>query len=305
MIAAGKKVIVPILVLWKQSGGSIAPLAQFSGEPFCGGLPSLVIIKRQTDGLDAWVLLQYPEHCLSTCAAKRHVALALPVLRVQADIGQQIDGGLENEQVLTGACMVEAVLRQTAFYIDPKGPAFEIGASHMGMTGNAVLVETDEHGVMMIRFFVKRSCVGEMLDDRSVDSTAFHEVSKQAAHILIPWRQDERRWREVFFFIGCWISSTVFSVQQQFHGFLIAETVLTLHKADGTAPHRDSVIEPLAAPNRDAVVTIQTLVPAGRKEPFSATAEEFHQVYRVGPLLLLVGKWNIGHGKKTFQKCIA
>ena len=91
--------------------------------------------------------------------------------------------------------MVEAVLRQTAFYIDPKGPAFEIGASHVGMTGNAVFVETDEHGVVVVCFFIECSCMGEMLDDRPVDPTAFHEVSKQTAHILISWGQDKRRWR--------------------------------------------------------------------------------------------------------------
>ena len=67
-----------------------------------------------------------------------------------------------------------------------------------------------------------------------------------------------------------------------------------LDKADRMPTLAAVVVIPLAAPDGNAVVVSQTILPPGAEQLLSPLPQQRHQIYGVGPLLLLVGKVNVG-----------
>ena len=83
--------------------------------------------------------------------------MALPVFRIQGEIGKQVDGSLKHIQVPIVSQVVKAVSRVAALYIELDGSSTAIGAALLCMTWNAVFVCPDEHGVVIFRILIERS----------------------------------------------------------------------------------------------------------------------------------------------------
>ena len=143
------EVLVPILV-YRQKPFRMAALSlQRLGELSRGLDASGVMVQAEEHRLEPWVLLQHPQHGLISHAAEGDIAVCGPLVRIERQEGQQVDGRFEHIELVAVSCVVEAVPGDTALHIDAEGLAEISNASLVGMTGNAVFVLSDEHGVVI------------------------------------------------------------------------------------------------------------------------------------------------------------
>ena len=168
------------------------------------------------------------------------------------------------------------------------------------MTGNAVFIDSDEHGVVVFLAPIHgllTALIDEFLPDEGVehlpiDAPLLEQIGIHPAHGLVGGRQLERLGRLRGLSSRRGIGSAEVVAQQHRHGFGVANTVILLHKADGSAALFGSVVEPLAASDGDAVVAGKALIPAGGNELLTAAAEKLLQVHRGGPFFLFFREWN-------------
>ena len=169
------------------------------------------------------------------------------------------------------------------------------------MTGNAVFIESDEHGVVVFLctvpgFFtalVDELLAHEGIEYLAVDATLFQQVGIHTAHgLTLRWeREGLCRLRHL---LPCRrvIPSQIIAEEQR-HSVWVTESIELLDEADSSTALFGGVIEPLAATDGDAVVTGKAFVPAGGNELFSSAAEELLQVHRRGSFFLLGCKRNV------------
>ena len=171
----------------------------------------------------------------------------------------------------------------------------------MPMTGNAVFIESGEHGVVVFLCPIPGSftaLVDELLAHKgieylAVDTTLLQQVGIHTAHGLTLRRQHEGLCRLRLLLPCRRVTSAQIVTKEQRHGVWVAESIELLDKADGSAALLGGMIEPLAAADGDAVVAGKAFVPAGGNELFSSAAEELLQVHRRGPFFLLGCKRNV------------
>ena len=72
-----------------------------------------------------------------------------------------------------------------------------------------------------------------------------------------------------------------------------------LNEADRVAALPGGVVVPLTAPDGDAVPPLQSVLPPRSDQLLSPPPQELLQVNGIGPLLLLVGKVDIGSREKS------
>ena len=151
-------------------------------------------------GIEALLRWQHPEHGMLGGSAKGHVAVLPPVLLMKADVRQKIDGRFEHIEQIGYADPVEAVPRITALNVAAIALAGGIDAPLVPVTGNAVFIISDEHGVVVdLRFICgwlgalkDESGAGELCQHIPVDAAALHEVGVDPPHIRVRWRECER-----------------------------------------------------------------------------------------------------------------
>ena len=162
----------------------------------------------------------------------------------------------------------------------------------MPVTGNAVFIESDEHGVVVFLCPVPGSftaLVDELLAHEgieylAVDATLLQQVGIHTAHgLALRWERERL----------CRVASAEIIAQQHRHSLWVTEPVKLFYEADGSAALFGGMIEPLAAADGDAVVTGKAFVPAGGNELFPTAAEELLQVHRRGSFFLLCCKRNV------------
>ena len=154
---------------------------QHLGELSRGLDASGVMVQAEEHRLKPRVLLQHPQHGLISYAAEGDIAVCAPFVRVKRQEGQQVDGRLEHIELVAAPSVVEAVPGVTALYIDAEGFPVICDTAFVGMTGNAVLVFSDEHGVVIFpltifRWFaalVDQTCPGERVQHFPVDEPLF------------------------------------------------------------------------------------------------------------------------------------
>ena len=171
----------------------------------------------------------------------------------------------------------------------------------MPMTGNAVFIESDEHGVVVFLcpvpgFFtalVDELLAHEGIEYLAVDATLLQQVGIHTAHGLTLRRQHEGLCR-LWLLLPCRrVTPAQIITEEQRHSVRVAEAIELLDEADCSAALLGGVIEPLAAADGDAVVAGKAFVPAGCDELFSSAAEELLQVHRRGSFFLLGCKRNV------------
>ena len=171
----------------------------------------------------------------------------------------------------------------------------------MPMTGNAVFIESDEHGVVVFlcpvpgsfTAFVDEPLAHEGIEYLAVDTTLLQQVGIHTAHGLTLRWEREGLCRLRHLLLCRRVASAEIIAEEQRHGVRVAESIELLDEADGSAALFGGVIEPLAAADGDAVVAGKAFVPAGGDELFSSAAEELLQVHRRGSFFLLGCKRNV------------
>ena len=171
----------------------------------------------------------------------------------------------------------------------------------MPVTGNAVFIESDEHGVVIFLCPVPGSftaLIDELLAHEgieyfTVNATLLQQVCIHTAHGLTLRWECEGLCRLRLLLHCRRVASAEIITEEQGHGVWIAESIELFDEADGSAALFGGVIEPLTAADGDAVVAGKAFVPAGGNELFSSAAEELLQVHRRGSFFLLGCKRNV------------
>ena len=171
----------------------------------------------------------------------------------------------------------------------------------MPMTGNAVFIESDEHGVVVFlcpipgsfTAFVDELLPHEGIEYLAVDAPLFQQVGIHTAHGLALRWQHEGLCRLRLLLLCRRVTPTQIVAEEQRHGVRVAESIELLDEADGSAALFAGVIVPLASADGDAVVAGKAFVPAGGNELFSSAAEKLLQVHRGGSFFLLGCKRNV------------
>lgn len=147
----------------------VSSFLQFCLEPLCGGLSRPVVIQAEHHVPQVLILLQHPVHGLSSGAAQGHIAVGLPVIRVQGQKRQHVDGRLKHIEQIVSPHMVEAVLGAAALHIDLKGLAPAVGAPFVGVAGDATLVRAHKDAVVVLGVLIEQPLPGKVGDDGAVD----------------------------------------------------------------------------------------------------------------------------------------
>ena len=171
----------------------------------------------------------------------------------------------------------------------------------MPMTGNAVFIESDEHGVVVFlcpvpgsfTALVDKLLAHEGVEYLAVDATLLQQVGIHTAHGLTLRWEREGLCRLRHLLLCRRVASAQIIAEEQRHGVRVAESIELLDEADGSAALLGGMVEPLAAADGDAVVAGKAFVPAGGDELFPTAAEELLQVHRRGLLFLLGCKRNV------------
>ena len=176
----------------------------------------------------------------------------------------------------------------------------------MGVTGNAVFVQSDEHGVVVVvatlRGFpalIDQPGVDKSVQHIPADKSLFEQVGVNTAHGAVSRRQLE------FFFLlllgrgGADLA--LLAVQETGHGFRVTEAVELLDEGDRPAALFCRVVKPFVPTDRDAMVAGKAAFPSFMQKPFSPAEEKGFQVHGGSTLLLAVCEFNIGHGQSSFQ----
>ena len=220
--------------------------------------------------------------------------MPLPVLWVQRQKGEQINGRLEYIDPVAGPVPVETVSGIAALHIDAEGLAHVAGVPLMGMTDNAVLIFPDEHGVVIFLVLIDQSGPDKGTQHLPVDQALFQEIGVQPPHLPAHWRLDEFLFR--FLLLGRrFTDPALLTVQQTGDRLRIAESTIILHKGDGAAALLGGVVVPFVAPNGDAVVAGHTILRPGADELLALPPQELHQIHTAGTIFLFLSKMDIGH----------
>lgn len=261
------------------------------------------MIQAEDDLLQLWILLQHPEHGVFRCTAESHIAMALPILWVQGQKGQQINGGFEHIESFTAPSPVKAVSGIATFYITTVAFSLRIDTSFVGVTGNAMLIGSDEYSIVILlglilgQFpaFIDQPFLGKGIEDLTTDMPLLKQVGIHTAHCLIGGRQG-KFFRLLMLLFLCWLIHLAFlTAQQACHCLGVAQTIEGLYKRDRAAALLGLMVVPFAAADGDAVIGGETLIPAGGDELFPLPPQELHQINGVCTKLLLISEVDVGH----------
>ena len=92
---------------------------------------------------------QHLQHGVFGNTAECHIAVVLPVLGMQGDVRQQVDGSFKHIETVACADVVEAVVWIAAIYISLEAGSLGIEPSLVGMAGNAVFIVSHKYSVMV------------------------------------------------------------------------------------------------------------------------------------------------------------
>ena len=288
------QVVVPVFMHREQDAAVVSCSLQFFLETPGRRLPGLVVVQAEHHIMEAGVLLQHPVHDLAAGAAQGHIAVPLPAVRVQRQKGQHVHGRLEHIEQAVLSHVVEAVLGPAALHVDLEGFALAVGAPLMGVAGDALLIHAHKDAVVVLGVLIYQSGPGEVGDHLPADVALLHQVGVHPAHIGVGRRKGEGIGRLLLLWLRGGICRTQLLSQQELHGLLIGCPVVVLNEADRVAAPPGNMVVPFAAPDGDMVHPGQPGLPPGAEQLLALPPQEFLQINRVRPLLLLVGKVDIG-----------
>ena len=144
------QIVVPVLMHREQDTAAVPCSLQFFLKAPGSCLSGLVVIQAEHHIPEAGVLLQHPMYGLAAGATQGHVAVLLPVLRVQRQKGQHVNRGLEHIEQGVLSHVVEAILGPAALHVDLERFALAVGAPLVGVAGDALLVRAHKDAVVVL-----------------------------------------------------------------------------------------------------------------------------------------------------------
>ena len=105
-----------------------------------------------------------------------HIAVALPVLRMERDVGEHIDGRLEHIEAFVCSHMVKTVAGIAALHIEPEGFSVAVGTPFVGVTRDAFLICAHKYCIVVFRIFVQEPFPGEVGYHTSVNVPMLHQI---------------------------------------------------------------------------------------------------------------------------------
>ena len=181
----GEQLVIPVLERGELSGyGDIPLVQQFVGYSVGSGLPSLIVVQAQSDFLQLGLRLQQMVNGGCAHSAQGHIGVVLPSLRVERDVGQQIDGGLKGIQLPAGTWPVKAVLFFTARQCLPKMGAGE-STPGMEVPGLALFIPAHKNGVVVDGILVNQPFPGKGGHHLRGDAPGLAQVSEYPPHIFV------------------------------------------------------------------------------------------------------------------------
>ena len=211
--------------------------------------------------------------------------MLLPAVWVEGDVGQEIDGGLEDIEGLVRAVLMKTVLAGAALSVHAEHPALAVGAADVGVLCFAAAIQPHENAVVML-VLVEQLFVYEIGDDLPVDVALAHEVGIHTPHGSVRLRQREGL-RSLLCGLCLLIRFSILSAQQKQNRLLIREAVIALHEADGIAADPCGVIKPFVAPHGDAGIIGSAELPAGAHGSLALGAQQRHEIRVLRPCLFL------------------
>ena len=115
--------------------------------------------------------------------------MLLPAIRIECDVREQVDRGLEHIEGLVRTILVKAVCALAAFNIHAKHLALAVCAAQMRVLCN-ITVHADEDAVMML-VLVEQLFMCEIRNHLAFNVPLVQEVGVDAAHIAVGLRQGE------------------------------------------------------------------------------------------------------------------
>lgn len=232
------------------------------------------MIQAENNLLQLWILFQHPEHGVFRCTTERHIAVLLPVLWVQSKKSQQINRCFEHIEPVTGPSPVKAVSGIASFYIATVALALRIDASFVGVAGNAMFIDSDEYGIMILlglilgQFpaFIDQPFLGEGVEDLTTDMPLLEQIGIHPSHCLVGGRQGKFLRLLPFLFLRWLIYLAFFTTKQACHRLGVAQSIEGLYKRDRASTFLGLMVVPLIAANGNAVIGCKALVTAGWDE---------------------------------------
>ena len=146
-----QKLLVPVLSVRNEELCLSGFAFQFFLYAPSGALPGAVIVQTKENLRQLRCIPQALEQHLIRHGAGRRIAVLLPSVLMEGQVGQQVDGVLKDIDLVALSQPVKTVLRRTS-----GGIAFEVpaGAAHMGMAGLSARVITHEHDIVVLLRFI-------------------------------------------------------------------------------------------------------------------------------------------------------
>ena len=219
--------------------------------------------------------------------------MGFPVIRIHGDEGQHIDGRLEDIKFSISADVMKAVSWITALHILSEGLSKTVGTSFVRVARGAPFICPHKDTVVIFAILKESLFFRKIGNHITVNVAVFHQVSKDAPHIGI--RLGQFKW-----FLKRFLPSssrrvycTLLTSQERFDCVRVTVMIKPPDKTDRISALAAVVIEPFTATDGHAVISIEPLIPARRKEFFSSLAEELFQIHFSCSLFLLIGEMNI------------
>jgi hypothetical protein len=292
------EILVPVLVLRLHHGDIhvyrivVVMLGQNILEPSRSLDAGLVMVQAQHRIFEMGIQLELPEHGVFGHAVEGDVAVPLPILGMQRNEGQHVDGRFEHIKGVAPPDPVKAVARIAALHVSLIRLALGVGAALVRVPGSAVFIKADEHGVVIFLILVDQPLMGEERQHVPVYEPLLEQIRKHAAHVVICVRQGEFLSGRRRALGGLVPFHAGFIPKQKGHRFREAHAVEFLHKINGETAFLTGVPVPSVSPDRHAVVPLPAPFASGADELLALPLEEVHQVDGVGASFLIIGKWD-------------
>ena len=239
-------------------------------------------------------------------AAEGDITVLLPPLRMQCDKGQQINGSLEGVHPVAGSAAVETVPGIAASCIPLEACTKRVQPAFVGMTGSAVFIVSDEHGVVMLsaairrwlRTLIDQFCVDERVQHLPADAPVLEQIGVHPAHIRASGRKRKRFFLPAFIPVNRFKCFALFTIQQPRDRLRVRHPIKLLQERDRPAALLCGVIVPFVSPDGNAMVADKPLFRAGGQHFFALPEQELFQINLAGAALLVVREvdiWNLSH----------
>ena len=155
------------------------------------------------------IFLKPTQHRVFRHAAQGHIAVFLPVIRIERQIAQQVNGSLEHKQPAARPNVAEAIGWVGSVHIPFISGSVAVQAPFVGMPRGSFPVLPHKHRVVDLPFrfteklpaLVQCALMRKMCDDRRGDMPLLDEVGKHPAHIAAGRRQMKRRRQSILHWI--------------------------------------------------------------------------------------------------------